>query len=194
MTTSSHITESEINLGLDHIQQSPTDNGLLRSIVIRPGSDLRVKLQECRLSPEGGTEGDQWARGCWLTLPDGKPHPDVQIAIINARLIDLLAGSFERWELAGDNLYVDLDLSRDNLAPGQRLQIGECVLEITNEEHKGCDKFRDRFGMDAVRFVNSPLGKQLRLRGIYAKVIQAGIVRVGDTIQKLAFDLKRKSP
>lgn len=194
MTTSSHITESEINLGLDHIQQSPTDNGLLRSIVIRPGSDLRVKLQECRLSPEGGTEGDQWAKGCWLTLPDGKPHPDVQIAIINARLIDLLAGSFERWELAGDNLYVDLDLRRDNLAPGQRLQIGECVLEITNEEHKGCDKFRDRFGMDAVRFVNSPLGKQLRLRGIYAKVIQAGIVRVGDTIQKLAFELKGKSP
>lgn len=187
MTAICNRTDSEINLGLDFIKQSPTDNGLLRSIVIRPASDLRVRLQECRLSPEGGTEGDQWAKGCWLTLPDGNPHPDAQIAIINTRLIDLLAGSFERWELAGDNLYVDLDLSRDNLAPGQRLQIGECVLEITDQEHKGCDKFRDRFGMDAVRFVNSPLGKRLRLRGIYAKVVQAGYVRVGDTIQKVGF-------
>lgn len=185
MTAISNRTDPEINLGLDLIKQSPADNGLLRSIVIRPASDLRVRLQECRLSPEGGTEGDQWAKGCWLTLPDGKPHPDVQIAMINSRLIDLLAGSPDRWELAGDNLYADLDLSRDNLAPGQRLRIGECILEITNEEHKGCDKFRDRFGMDAVRFVNSPLGKRLRLRGIYAKVVQAGCVRVGDTIQKI---------
>lgn len=193
MTTSTHLTESEISLGLDVIKQSPTDNGLLRSIVIRPASDHRTSLQECRLSPEGGTEGDQWARGCWLTLPDGKPHPDVQIAIINSRLIDLLAGSPDRWELAGDNLYVDLDLSRDNLAPGQRLQIGECVLEITDQEHKGCDKFRDRFGMDAVRYVNSPLGKRLRLRGIYAKVIQTGYVRVGDMIQKAGFGWTRNA-
>jgi len=75
----------------------------------------------------------------------------------------------------------------ETLAPGQRLRIGECVLEITSEEHKGCDKFRDRSGMDAVRVVNSPLGKRLRLRGIYAKVIQAGVVRVGDVIQKVGF-------
>lgn len=190
MATTPPCTESEINVGLDHVKHSPSDNGLLRSIVIRPASDMRVRLQECRLSPEGGTEGDLWAKGCWLSLPDGKPHPDVQIAIINSRLIDLLAGSLARWELAGDNLYVDLDLSRDNLAPGRQLQIGECVLEITDQEHKGCDKFRDRYGMDAVRFVNSPLGKHLRLRGIYAKVIHSGIVRVGDTIKKLAFDLK----
>ena len=104
---------------------------------------------------------------------------------MNSRMIDLVAGEKARWELAGDNLFVDLDLSRENLQAGQRLSIGECVLEITEQAHNGCGKFSHRFGAPALKVVNSPIGKQLRLRGIYAKVIKVGDVCVGDVITKL---------
>jgi hypothetical protein len=185
MSSAFDRTETEILDGLAEVRKSPTDNGLLEAIVIRPGSEERLNLQTCRLSPEGGTDGDAWARGCWLKLPDGRPHPDVQICIMNSRMINLLAGEKHRWELAGDNLFVDLDLSRENLQPGQLLRIGECVIEITEQSHNGCAKFSRRFGSSALAVVNSPTGKQLRLRGIYAKVIEAGDVRVGDLISKL---------
>lgn len=184
MQLGTYRTETEILEGFEAVRNSPSDQGLLEAIVIRPVSNERRSLQQCRLSPEGGTEGDSWAKGCWLKLPDGRPHPDVQICLMNSRMIHLVAGERDRWELAGDNLFVDLNLSRENLPTGQRLQIGECVLEITAQAHNGCAKFRQRFGPSALSFVNSPTGKQFRLRGVYAKVIQAGDVRVGDQITK----------
>lgn len=104
---------------------------------------------------------------------------------MNSRMIHALTGDKHEWELAGDNLFVDLDMSQENLQPGQRLRIGDCVLEITAQPHNGCAKFSRRFGAAALAFVNSPTGKQLRLRGIYAKVITAGDVSVGDRISKL---------
>lgn len=180
-----HRTEAEILEGFNHVKNSPIDAGQLAGIVIRPRSNERTSLKECRLSPERGTEGDNWALDCWLKLPDGRPHPDVQICIMNSRMIDLIAVTRDRWELAGDNLFVDLNLSRENLVTGQRLKIGECLLEITEQAHNGCNKFKARFGAPALEIVNSPAGKQLRLRGIYAKVIEAGRVCVGDTIRKV---------
>ena len=181
-----HLTEQEIMDGLNEVQKSPMNDGILEAIVIRPGSDERRSLEQCRLSPEGGTEGDAWARGCWLQLPDGRPDPAVQICIMNSRMINLVAGNRNRWELAGDNLFVDLNLSRENLQAGQLLSIGECVIEITEQAHNGCAKFSQRFGAPALKVVNSPLGKQLRLRGIYAKVITPGNVGVGNLIMKLS--------
>ena len=159
---------------------------MLRAIVIRPATDERVTLSQCEVSPEKGVHGDNWAYGCWLSLPDGRPHPDVQVAIMNARAIALIAQVRERWQLAGDNLYVDFDLGDGNLTPGQRLTLGSAILEVTSQSHNGCKKFAQRFGRDAVTFVNSIEGKQLHLRGIYARVIRAGVIQVGDEIRKVS--------
>ena len=180
-----HLSRSELNRGMPKILASPKESGILRAIVIRPDTDQRKSLDVCQLSPELGVHGDNWAKGCWLSLPDGSPHPDVQVAIMNARVISLIAQDRERWQLAGDNLYIDMDLSGENLPCGQRINIGTACLEITANAHNGCRKFAQRFGKDAVEFVNSTEGKRLHLRGIYAKIVEAGVVHVGDAVEKV---------
>jgi len=171
---------NELIRGLDWIRKAPQDDGILEAIVIRPSVDVRKQLQRCRLSPETGADGDIWSRDCWLKLKDGSSHPDVQIAIMSVRVIALLARDKTRWKLAGDQLYVDFDLSRACLQAGQKIGIGDALLEITDQPYPACKKFSERFGAAALKFVSSPEGKSLRLRGVYAKVLRAGSVSVGD--------------
>jgi MOSC domain-containing protein YiiM len=180
-----HLTFDELMAGLPHIASSPTHDGMLKAIVIRPRKGERQSLAQCELSPEGGVHGDNWVNECWLTLPDGASHPDVQVSLINARAIQLLAGEEDRWSLAGDNLIVDFNLHVDNVPPGQRLQIGSVVLEMSAQPHKGCKKITQLFGDGAFPFLNSKEGKDLQLRGIYAKVIEGGTVQVDDIITKI---------
>lgn len=175
----------ELEAGLDHIRQSPQDGGALELIVRRPQEDARETLDVGELNLVEGLAGDSWnMRECSRTA-DGSPHPDMQLNIMNSRAIALIAQTRQRWPLAGDQLFIDLDLSDDNLPPGTRLAIGSAIVEITAEPHQGCKKFAARFGADAVRFVNSPIGKELHLRGINAKVVQTGLIRVGDRAKKL---------
>ena len=181
-----HLTAAELTRGLDHVRQSPKDAGTLEMIVCRPAHDERLVLDECALAPETGMAGDHWAKGCWKSLPDGMPDPDVQVTLMNARALALIAQTRERWPLDGDNLIVDLDLSGENLPPGQIIAVGSAVLQITAVPHTGCGKFVQRYGTDARQFVNSAQGKELALRGIYARIIQAGVVRVGDVVRKVA--------
>jgi MOSC domain-containing protein YiiM len=180
-----HLSLEELRDGLSDIQRSPTDRGALKGIVIRSETDARISLRQCELSPELGVHGDNWAKGCWMSLPDGRPHPDVQVTIMNARAIALIAQGEARWPLAGDNLFVDLDLSVANLPPGTRLSVGTALLEITAVPHKGCRKFAARYGVDATRFVNSRDGLRLHLRGIYARIVERGLISVGDMVEKL---------
>jgi MOSC domain-containing protein YiiM len=179
-----HLALTELEDGLPEIRQSPKDRGRVKAIVIRPETDARESLQQCELSPELGVHGDNWANGCSMSLPDGRPHPDVQVTLMNARALALIAQEEARWPLAGDNLIVDLDLSADNLPPGTRLGIGSALLEITEVPHKGCRRFAARFGVDATRFVNSREGLRLHLRGIYARIVERGVVAVGDLVEK----------
>ena len=180
-----HLRRDELEAGLARILESPSDEGTLEAIVARPEKGQRTDLPSCDISLAGGVDGDHWAQGCWMSTEDGKPHPDVQICIMNARCAALVAQDRSRWPLAGDNLFIDMDLRPENLATGQRLSIGSAIIEITPVAHNGCESFVERFGRAAVVFVNNPRGKSLRLRGIYARVVQDGRVTVDDRVIKL---------
>jgi MOSC domain-containing protein YiiM len=178
------LTLTELEDGLDAIRESPKDEGMLALIVRRPQIDQREILEVGELDLQEGLVGDTWkARGSSRT-PDGSANPEAQLTLVNARLIDLIAQTSERWPLAGDQLVVDLDLSVENLPAGTRLALGSAVIEITALPHTGCDKFAARFGLEALKWVNSAVGKPLRLRGLNAKVVQAGVIRIGDMIRK----------
>lgn len=180
-----HLTMVELEAGLDFVRQSPQDGGVLQMIVRRPFTDEREVMHEGKLDLTVGLVGDNWqARGSKATS-DGSANPGAQLTLMNSRLAALVAQSKERWPLAGDQLYVDLDLSEENLPPGTQLAIGSAVVEVTAVPHTGCKKFVARFGQDAIKFVNSPLGKQLHLRGVNTRVVQPGIIRQNDTVQKV---------
>ena len=175
---------AELEAGLAEIRRSPRDEGRLALIVCRPRTLEREILQCGELDVARGLVGDNWqARGNSST-DDGAAHPEMQLNLMNARAIDLIAADKSRWKLAGDQLFVDLDLSGANLPPGTRLAIGTAVIEVTAVPHTGCKKFTARFGLDAMKFVNSPVGRELNLRGINAKVVRSGIVSAGDVIRK----------
>ena len=180
-----HLTTTELEAGLDDIRKSPKEEGVLNLIVRRPQVDEREVLDEGELDLHDGLTGDSWKYRPSSRTPDGSAHPDMQINIMNSRVIGLVAGDKDRWQLAGDQLFLDLDLSADNLPAGTRLAIGSAVIEVTPPPHTGCHKFVARFGKDAMMFVNSTLGRELRLRGINAKIIQPGSIRVGDTVRKI---------
>ena len=179
-----HLGKAELEAGLPHIEASPKDGGVLRMIVRRPRTNAREVLDEGRLDLAEGLVGDNWRTRGSASGANGGADPQMQLNIMNARAAALVAGDRERWPLAGDQLYLDLDLSAANLPPGTRLRLGEALIEVTPPPHTGCRKFVSRFGMDAMKFVNSRIGRQLNLRGINAKVVEPGIVRIGDVASK----------
>ena len=179
------LSLEELELGLENIRLSPRDLGTLEMIVRRPAVDKREMFREGHLDPIQGLEGDGWkVRGSSAT-PDGAAHPDAQLTVVNSRAIALIAQEKARWQLAGDQLFIEMDLSTGNLPAGTRIALGSAVIEITAKPHTGCKKFAERFGPNATKFVNSDAGKELHLRGVNAKVVQAGVVRVGDLARKI---------
>jgi hypothetical protein len=184
-STVKHLTMQELESGLDHLREAPKDDGIVELIVCRPNIEERKVLDEAEIDPVKGLIGDNWiVRGSSKT-PDGSAHPEMQINIMNARVTALVAQQKERWALAGDQLYIDMDLSKENLPAGTRLQVGSAVLEVSPLPHTGCHKFVSRFGVDAMKFVNSAVGRELCLRGINAKVVHGGIIKVGQTAKKM---------
>jgi MOSC domain-containing protein YiiM len=180
-----HPTREQLEAGLDEIRRSPADDGTLELIVRRPAVDEREVLEVGDLSLDEGLVGDTWNQRPSKRTEDGGPHPDMQLNLINARLLALICPDPDRHPLSGDQLAVDLDLTSANLPPWTRLAIGGAVIEVTDQPHTGCKKFSSRFGLDALRFINSEAGHDLNLRGLNARVVESGPIRRGDRIKKL---------
>lgn len=180
-----HLSMQELEAGMEHIRQSPKEEGVVKMIVRRPVVDERENVKEAEITVEEGLVGDNWkARGSDHSA-DGSANKEAQLTIMNARCVSLVAQSEERWTLAGDQLYADFDLSDENIPPGTQLMIGTAVVEVSALPHSGCKKFSARFGVEAMKFVNSDEGKKLHLRGINTRVVRSGTVRVGDRIRKV---------
>jgi MOSC domain-containing protein YiiM len=180
-----HRTVEELEAGLEEIRRAPADDGVLELIVRRPASEEREVLEVGELSKTEGLVGDNWrARGSRHT-DDGSAEVARQLTIMNARATALFAGERARWPEAGDQLYVDFDISEANLPPGTRVQIGSAVVEVSVEPHTGCAKFRQRFGPAASKLVNQPAGRALNLRGINVRIVEPGSIRAGDAVRRL---------
>lgn len=184
--TVDHVPLADLEAGLDEILASPSDVGTVALIARRPAVDVRETLTQVTLSKVDGLVGDRWRLGGSRDAASGPPDRGRQITMMNARVVALLAGTRDRWALAGDQLYVDLDLSVGNLPAGTRLAVGTAVIEVSGLPHRGCKKFGARFGLDTLRFVNSPQGYALNLRGVNTTVIEDGVVNVGDVIKKIS--------
>lgn len=180
-----HLTEAEIKSQVAHVLDSPKDHGTLELIVRRPEIEEREVIAEGLLDAEAGLVGDNWLTRGSRRTNNGLGHPEMQLNIMNYRFAEIIAGSRERVPLAGDQLYVDLDLSGDNLPPGTRIKIGDASIEITAIPHLGCKKFVERFGIDAMKFANSDFGRKHNLRGVNARVIEPGKVASGDAVNVL---------
>ena len=176
-----HLSREELEAGLAVIRQAPADGGTLDLIVRRPAAGERETPESGELDAGSGLVGDSWRR-----RSGAGADADTQLTVMNSRAIALIAQEKERWPLAGDQLYVDLDLAAANLPPGTTLAIGGAVIRVSEEPHTGCAKFVARFGVDAMKFVNSPVGRQLNLRGINARVVQPGRIQIGDIVRKVA--------
>ncbi|MFT7620066.1 MAG: hypothetical protein ACI97A_003723 [Planctomycetota bacterium] len=180
-----HPTAEVLEEGIPHIASAPKDEGRIDLIVRRPRDEEREVLEEGTFDEEVGLVGDNWQVKPCKKTSDRSAHPHMQVNIMNSRAAQLFAGSKERWPLAGDQLYVDFDLSAENLPVGTQLEIGSAILEVTEIPHLGCAKFARRFGSLALKFVNSEVGRSLHLRGINAKVVQGGQVLTGGVIRKV---------
>jgi hypothetical protein len=181
-----HRALDTLMAGVEEIRRSPSERGRVELIVRRPAVDEREVMADATLDCTDGLVGDTWRQRGSRSTDDGSSHPGMQVTLMNSRAAALVAVSDDRWQLAGDQLYVDFDLSEANLPPGTRLAVGSAVLEVSEKPHRGCAKFAARFGADAVRFVNSDVGRELNLRGLNARVVDGGTVRHGDPIEKLS--------
>jgi hypothetical protein len=179
-----HLSRERLFAGLDRIRAAPPDGGRVVLIVRRPAVGERELLAEAVLSREMGLGGDNWLPRGSSRTPDGSADPDKQITVMNARVAELVAGGTDRMPLCGDQLYVDLDLSVDNLPAGSLLAVGQAVLRVSEAPHTGCAKFVARFGAEAMRFVNGRIGRQLRMRGMNTRVVVPGTIRLGDLAAK----------
>lgn len=177
-----HRTTPELETFLDGILAAPKDAGPIEMIVRRPGENQREVVEVAELTTDRGLIGDSWVD---RVDDNGDPYFPAQLTLMNARVTDAVAGSRDRWPLAGDQIYVDMDISHENLPAGSRIRVGDAVVEISEVPHTGCDKFAGRFGKEALRFANVGVGRDNRFRGVNAFVVESGALQVGDKVTKV---------
>jgi MOSC domain-containing protein YiiM len=164
------------DLWIARLPRSPLDGGTVERCVVRRGTGERDTPDAVHVSPEGGVEGDRWAA-------DAHARAGNQVSLVNVHVLRALTdGDPRRMALSGDNLQVDLDLSEANLPVGTRLAIGDALLEVTPDPHRPCRSFAERYGAIGAKRVTRANRKGLRGRGVLARVVRGGTVRVGDRI------------
>ncbi len=173
----------DFDSALDLIRASPKERGTIELIARRPSAGTREVVDRARFSLELGVVGDGWHRR--PSRKTGAPNPEQQVTLMSSRAIAAIVPNRDDWPGAGDQLFVDFDLSVENLPPGTKIAVGTAVLAVTAHPHLGCAKFTKRFGSEATKWVNTDVGKSLNLRGINAQVITEGEARRGDVICKL---------
>jgi MOSC domain len=178
-------TTSLFDRSLPDIEAAPRDHGRLEMIVRRPNVDAREVVAEADLDPDLGLVGDSWLERGSRSMPDGSADRAAQITVVNVRVMRAIEPDRTRWPLAGDQLYVDLDLSVEQLPAGTRLAIGTAVIEVSEAPHTGCAKYSARFGSDALRWINAPTGRAHRMRGMNASIVTGGTVKVGDAVRRI---------
>ena len=181
MIVATPLTSEQLRQASAEALDAPKDAGIIDMLVVRRAVDAREIRQEVYLSPETGVEGDRWQLA-------SQKDPDhlAQIAVINTQFLKQIAGNDrDRMAQAGDNIVVDMDLSEANLPIGSRLRAGEVLFEVTSKAHLGCAKLSRRFGQEVLRFVNQKENRPLRLRGVYFRVLKAGVIRLGDRLEKI---------
>jgi hypothetical protein len=181
-----HATADRLEAGLAAIRESPREEGVLELIVRRTGVGQREILEQARLDVSEGLVGDAWLTRGSARTPDGSAHPDMQLNVMSSRVAALLAPDRAGWAMSGDQLYIDLDLGVSNLSPGTLLEIGPAIIAVTDQQHTSCKAFVGRYGVAAAAFVHSNTGRELRLRGINARVVRSGDVKIGDAVRKLS--------
>ena len=184
MDTTAAAPDRDFSAQADTVLAAPRDGAAVELIVLRPERDAREVVSEARLDPVEGLVGDGWLRRGSSSTPDGSADPQSQLTIMSTRVLAAVEPDRSRWPLAGDQLYADLDLSEANLPPGARLRVGEALVEVTERPHTGCAKFAARFGLDALRWISTPVGRSHRMRGMYVRVVEGGAIRVGDEIRR----------
>lgn len=174
----------DLDRHLDHVLASPRDAAPLELIVARPGPGQREILDQAVLDVANGLVGDTWLTRGSRSTPDHAANPAAQLTLMSTRVLAAIEPDRSRWPLAGDQLYLDLDLSADNLPVGTLLTIGTALLEVTELPHTGCAQFSARFGADALRWISNPIGRAQRMRGMYVRVVTGGTVRLGDIVRR----------
>jgi len=168
----------------------PTDIAQVNSLCIRPGPDLREERATIEFHPERGAIGDRWERKTWLYLPDGKPDPRVQVAICSSRVLALIQAATGVRYHPGDTVFTDLDLSERNLPVGSLIRVGLAILEISDVENDACAKFAAHYGAPTLNWIRLPKNRPRRLRGLFARVVTGGLVRVGDPLVKTDLSIR----
>lgn len=178
-------TDRDFEPFLEEVRAAPRASGRLQLIVRRPAVDKREVITSAVLDPTVGLVGDGWFERGSSRTPNGRANPESQVTLINTRVLRAIEPDEARWPLAGDQLYVDFDLGQEALPAGSQIAVGSAVLVVSEQPHTGCAKFSARFGSDALRWINSPDGRQLRMRGMNARVVGGGTIRTGDAVRRV---------